>query len=308
WWSVAAKTATWVVRRPNSRLSSRSRTGPPARSASRTRNTSERVTDPLAGGVVVWSPVIWMVVVWSLATLRNVLNGSVDPEWAIRRVPSVNPEPPLLVTHHGDPPAADAVGKANYAVVQNDQNRFTQAYARLNPSPPSPHQAAPHDHAPTGPPTGWQAPDTVRGLPTLVVPRVGAATLIGRLVPGLEVSRTGDRYSFRLVGEGAHPVELTRRTGGDPGRIVEELIEELRRLAAGPSRHTTPEARTRRLRNLGVNLWADAVPEAIRQQFWQLRDRIRAFTVAATWTWCPGSCSTRSTAATMPASWSSSSR
>jgi hypothetical protein len=97
----------------------------------------------------------------------------------------------------------------------------------------------------------------------------------------LEVSRAGDRYSFRLVGEGAHPVELTRRTGGDPRRVVEELVGELCRLAAGTSRHTTPDARTRRLRNLGVNLWADAVPDAVRQQFWQLRDRIRAFTVAS---------------------------
>jgi hypothetical protein len=97
----------------------------------------------------------------------------------------------------------------------------------------------------------------------------------------LEVSRSGDRYSFRLIGEGAHPVELTRRIGGDPRRVVEELVGELCRLAAGTSQYTTPQARTRRLRNLGVNLWADAVPEAIRSQFWQLRDRIRAFTVAS---------------------------
>jgi hypothetical protein len=97
----------------------------------------------------------------------------------------------------------------------------------------------------------------------------------------LEVSRAGDRYSFRLIGEGAHPVEQTQRLGGDPQQVVEMLVGELCRLAAGTSRHTTPAARTRRLRNLGVSLWADAVPEAVRGQFWQLRDRIKAFTVAS---------------------------
>jgi hypothetical protein len=98
----------------------------------------------------------------------------------------------------------------------------------------------------------------------------------------LEVSRAdGDRYSFRLLGEGTHPPELSRQLGGDPRRVVEVLVEELCRLATGTSRHTTQSAQTRRLRNLGVNLWADAVPEAVRHQFWQLRDRIRSFVVAS---------------------------
>jgi hypothetical protein len=36
-----------------------------------------------------------------------------------------------------------------------------------------------------------------------------------------------------------------------------------------------------RIKNLGAQLWADAVPEAIRRQFWAQADRIKLFTVAS---------------------------
>jgi hypothetical protein len=98
----------------------------------------------------------------------------------------------------------------------------------------------------------------------------------------LEVGRTdGDLYSFRLWGEAVYPVELSKRLAGDPTRVVEMMVDELCRLASGTSPYATPEARGRRLRNLGVNLWADAVPEAVRRQFWEQRDRIGSFTVAS---------------------------
>jgi hypothetical protein len=98
----------------------------------------------------------------------------------------------------------------------------------------------------------------------------------------LEVSRTGNgRYSFRLLGEAAPATELAKRLAGDPRRVRELMVAELCRLAAGTSPYTTPAARRRRLRNLGVSLWADAVPEAVRRQFWEQRARIRSFTVAS---------------------------
>ena len=98
----------------------------------------------------------------------------------------------------------------------------------------------------------------------------------------LEVDRTGDgRYRFRLLSEAEPQVELVARLAGDPRQVREAIVTELCRLAAGTSAYTTPGARRRRLRNLGVSLWADAVPERVRHRFWDLRGRIRSLTVAS---------------------------
>ena len=98
----------------------------------------------------------------------------------------------------------------------------------------------------------------------------------------LQVSRTDeDRYSFQLIGETLYPVELTRRLAGDPTQVVGALVEELRAMSAKETRFASPELVRNRIRNLGAQLWADVVPEAIRRQFWAQAGRIKLFTVAS---------------------------
>jgi hypothetical protein len=98
----------------------------------------------------------------------------------------------------------------------------------------------------------------------------------------LQVSTTDDdRYSFQLIGEALFPVELSRRLAGNPSDVVDAIAAELRAMAAGTSPFTTPALIRNRLQNLGVQLWADAVPEAIRRQFWDQAGNIRSFTIAS---------------------------
>lgn len=93
------------------------------------------------------------------------------------------------------------------------------------------------------------------------------------------ITETADgRYSFQLRAEGLSTV-LSEHLAGDPGHVVDMMVDELRRLAAGDSPYRTVALQQAHLRNLGVNLWADAVPAAIRRQFWTYADRIRSLTV-----------------------------
>jgi hypothetical protein len=89
------------------------------------------------------------------------------------------------------------------------------------------------------------------------------------------------RYSFQLFGEALYPVELSRRLAGDPAAVVGDIVAELRAMAAGTSPFTTPALVRNRLRNLGAQLWAEVVPEAVRRQFWEQAARIRSFTVVS---------------------------
>ena len=98
----------------------------------------------------------------------------------------------------------------------------------------------------------------------------------------LQVSRADDgRYSFQLIGEALYPVALARRLAGDPAWIVQSLAQELRAMGGSEAPYASPALVRNRLRNLGAQLWADVVPEAIRRQFWEQADRIRMFTVAS---------------------------
>ena len=98
----------------------------------------------------------------------------------------------------------------------------------------------------------------------------------------LQVSRTEDnRYSFQLISDALYPVEVTRRLAGDPSQVVGALVEELRAMSAGASRFSDPALIRNRLRNLGAQLWADVVPDAIQRQFWAQGDRIKLFTIAS---------------------------
>jgi hypothetical protein len=113
--------------------------------------------------------------------------------------------------------------------------------------------------------------------------RAAMATLASELGEvTMQVSLTDDnRYSFQLIGERFFPVEYSRRLAGDPTEVLESLVSELRAMAAGTSEYTSPSLIRNRFKNLGAQLWADAVPEAIRTQFWDQHERIRSFTVAS---------------------------
>lgn len=113
----------------------------------------------------------------------------------------------------------------------------------------------------------------VRAAPTGTVrARPGEVTL--------QVQLTDGRYRFQLWCEDYlfEPV-LARSLTAAPGAAVERTVEMLRRMAADSSGYSTPNA-ARWLRETGVGLWQDMVPDPIKDQFWQLRDSITAFSIA----------------------------
>src|SRR6266508_1000114 len=116
--------------------------------------------------------------------------------------------------------------------------------------------------------------------PTQIAPVGALASEPGEVT--LQVGLTDDnRFSFQLIGEALFPVELSRRLAGDPSSVVGAIVDELRAMAAHTSPFTTPALIRNRLQNLGAQLWADAVPEVIRRQFWEQADNIRSFTIAS---------------------------
>lgn len=114
------------------------------------------------------------------------------------------------------------------------------------------------------------APKTAQ-LPPLA-PHEGEVTL--------QVRREDRRYSFQLL-SASHlfdPVLVDSLAPG-PDVATEAAIATLRRLAAGNSGYTPGNAR-RWLKNTGIALWNGLVPEAVRDQFWQLRSHVTSFTIA----------------------------
>jgi serine/threonine protein kinase len=105
-----------------------------------------------------------------------------------------------------------------------------------------------------------------------------------RAEPGevtLQVRFDGQRYIFQLLSGSAlfEPV-LAEILTAEPGHAVERTIDTLRKMAAGSSGYTS--ANTRRwMTEAGIGLWNEMVPDLIKEQFWQLRDDIRSFSIAA---------------------------
>jgi hypothetical protein len=98
----------------------------------------------------------------------------------------------------------------------------------------------------------------------------------------LQVSRTvKGGYSFQLLSEALYPMVLIDRLAGDPATVVGQMVAELRAMSKGQSPFGDPALVRKRLRSLGTTLWADVVPDAVREQFWEQRDRIRLFTIAS---------------------------
>lgn len=96
----------------------------------------------------------------------------------------------------------------------------------------------------------------------------------------LQVLRGEDgAYSFQLISETCYAPESFRLLGGDPRWIADRVYRELRQAAAESGPGSDGVAGARRLRNLGVEMWASAVPEPVRRQFWAEADRISSVTV-----------------------------
>jgi hypothetical protein len=102
-----------------------------------------------------------------------------------------------------------------------------------------------------------------------------------RAVPGevtLQVRLSPEgRYMFQLLSEQTIYDPITESLAGDPTGTVERTIAALQAQAAGRDRRA---ARGLWLREAGVNLWEQMVPQVIKEQFWELHDEIKAFSIA----------------------------
>jgi hypothetical protein len=90
----------------------------------------------------------------------------------------------------------------------------------------------------------------------------------------LMVEETPDgRYRFRFLSDEPDSLEASERVNGKPEKVVQDLVDELGRLAANESDHKG-KAQTVRLRNLGISLWR-SIPAPIAARFWEQRERSR---------------------------------
>ncbi len=109
-----------------------------------------------------------------------------------------------------------------------------------------------------------------------------AGSILGR--PGevtLQVRFDGQRYTFQLLsGTALFAPVLAEVLTAQPGLAVERTIDTLRKMAAGSSGYTGQNAR-RWMKEAGVGLWNEMVPDLIKDQFWQLRSNIASFSIAA---------------------------
>ena len=97
----------------------------------------------------------------------------------------------------------------------------------------------------------------------------------------LQVSNDESGYRFRLFGAGQLYRDETATMMGDASDAIAQLKVELHKMAAKRSGYTTTELVRAALQDLGVSLWAAAVPERIQEQFWEVADKIRMFTIVA---------------------------
>ncbi|WP_406514052.1 CHAT domain-containing protein [Streptomyces sp. NBC_00161] len=125
-----------------------------------------------------------------------------------------------------------------------------------------------------------QADTPARDGPTHSAPLTTLAFDPGEVT--LQVLKAADgSYSFQLLSETTYAPESFRLHAGDPRAVKERIYDELRRIAAAatPGAGADRDQSRRRLRNLGVQLWATAVPDAVRRQFWEEADGVTALTV-----------------------------
>ncbi|WP_370318691.1 CHAT domain-containing protein [Actinoplanes sp. ATCC 53533] len=96
----------------------------------------------------------------------------------------------------------------------------------------------------------------------------------------LQVRSDGGRYTFQLLSDVQlfDPVIVESISSG-PDATTEQIIDTLRQLARRTSGYNADIVR-RLMQNTGIALWNSLVPEAIREQFWQVRSGITTFSIA----------------------------
>lgn len=110
-------------------------------------------------------------------------------------------------------------------------------------------------------------------------PHGGEATLL--------VEVEGGRYAFRWLTEGfLSSRTLAEPLAGPPDVAVARTVETLRRIVEQESGYSASNAR-RWVTETGVGLWQDMVPDPIKDQFWQLRRKMRALYIACSDDWMP---------------------
>lgn len=101
----------------------------------------------------------------------------------------------------------------------------------------------------------------------------GAVTLVVRYDPG----RNAYRFQFYDID---NPREEVHALSNPPGPLVEELVNELDRLAEGRTGYSAAETRDY-LQDAGARLWQQLLPQRVRDQFWERQNRIRQLTIIA---------------------------
>ncbi|MFG2049840.1 CHAT domain-containing protein [Micromonospora sp. NPDC048935] len=95
----------------------------------------------------------------------------------------------------------------------------------------------------------------------------------------MEVRFDGSRYTFQLRSDEALFAPVVESVTNPPNAAVENAIREMQQLAGGGSRYTATMTREV-VRSAGIQLWSELVPADVRDQFWQVRGDMSAFTIA----------------------------
>lgn len=101
----------------------------------------------------------------------------------------------------------------------------------------------------------------------------GAVTLVVRY----DSARNAYRFQFYDID---NPREEVHSLSNPPGPLVEELVNELDRLAEGRTGYSAAETRDY-LQDAGARLWQQLLPQRVRDQFWERQNRIRQLTIIA---------------------------
>ncbi|GAA3950929.1 hypothetical protein Aau02nite_23050 [Amorphoplanes auranticolor] len=96
----------------------------------------------------------------------------------------------------------------------------------------------------------------------------------------LQVRSDQSRITFQLLSDTRlfDPVIVESISFGPDG-ATEQIIQTLRNLARKTTGYTPSNVR-RLMQNTGIALWNSLVPEAVREQFWQVRSSITTFSIA----------------------------
>lgn len=99
----------------------------------------------------------------------------------------------------------------------------------------------------------------------------GEVTLVARYDP----RHNTYRFEFRDVD---YSPEVPSSPVYEPGPRIRRLLDRLDQLAED-GRGYTPDLAREYLKNAGLELWEQLLPEALRRQFWERHDRIRQLTI-----------------------------